>query len=421
MIRSYPAQACVEQGGSLELCVSSDAPRFGVTFARCGRRVETVSQTEPTLIGRNVPASDAGVRWQWPAYEFAVPDHWPAGVYVAVLATSDDSPLRGQNGKCAADARSARALFVVRERGVRNRLLVVLPLFTYHAYNVADVDGTAGQSEGSCLYSGTRWVSLHRPGGGSGGHPWDEVNVDVYDRETPRQTFAHWDAKALAWLEEHGYPYDCCTDVELHDGTIDLGMYRAIVSFGHHEYWTPAMRERIDAYVASGGNVAFFGGNTCWFRAQYDETQPAVRRDGRWLDDPEWKTTGVSYACGGGKWIGPRPPSGYRVCAAKHWIYDGLPVADNETFGALERLLGYECDAAPPSSDLEILAEASLEEWDVSDGSGELSATASATLGIRKNGGQVFTASTVDWARVLWQGEPVVGGITRNVLEHFLR
>jgi hypothetical protein len=350
--------------------------------------------------------------FRWGAHIEECRDTQQSGAYVAAFGED----VTAQN----LDARSARALFVVRDRGSHARLLVVLPLFTYHAYNVAEVDGTVGKDEGLCLYSGAPWVSLHRPGGGIGGHPWDEVNVDVYDRTSPRQTFAHWDAKGIAWLEQSGYAYDCCTDLELHDTQFDLSRYRAIISFGHHEYWTESMRERVDRFVARGGNVAFFGGNTCWFRAEYDPQRHRVRRAGRWHENPEWRTTGVSYAYGGGKWIGERPPSGYRVIDAAHWIFRGARVENGDVFGAQQRLLGYECDGAPGESDLHVVAEGDLSNWPVADGSGEVFDGARASMGIRSAEGSVFTGSTVDWARILAEREPVVEAVTRNVLDRFL-
>lgn len=404
MTRAYPDRPCVIAGEVLTLRVSTDARRYRITCYRCGMHSEAVYE-------------DTEWRSEETAY-VQTSAHWRPGAYIAVLESDPPhEPVRRDSTGETLDARSGRALFTVRRESAAAPLLVVLPLFTYHAYNVAEVDGTLGHGEGDCLYSGAKWVSLHRPGGGTGGHPWDEVNADAYDRATPRQTYAHWDAKALAWLEREGFAYDICTDLELHEGAARLSDYALTASFGHHEYWTPAMRERMDAHIAAGGNAAFFGGNTCWFRAEYDPQMHAIRRDGRWLEEPEWKTTGVSYAYGGGKWIGERPPSGYTVRCANHWIYDGLHLRDEDTFGFDERLLGYECDGAPPESDLLVAAEGPVAHWPVSDGSGEVCEHACAALGIREATGRVFTASTVDWTRVLAQGNPVVGGITRNVLE----
>jgi hypothetical protein len=166
--------------------------------------------------------------------------------------------------------------------------------------------------------------------------------------------------------------------------------------------------------------VAFFGGNTCWFRIEYDAPLKAFRRIGRWAENPEWCFTGVSYAYGGGKWIGARPATGFTVLEPLHWLFARTGLTGGEIFGAQERLIGYECDAAPDESDFDVVASASIADWTVTDGSGDLSHTARADMGVREAGGTIFSASTVDWARVLESGEPHVEQITRNVLERFM-
>ena len=108
------------------------------------------------------------------------------------------------------------------------RMLVKIPLLTYHAYNLGadrawyDAATRAGSW---CLYNMPRaaevpvefpvGVGLHRPGGGTGGWPYDLHNPDPFDA-TPRQTFVHWDGPFIAWLEGSGYTADYCTDVDLH-------------------------------------------------------------------------------------------------------------------------------------------------------------------------------------------------------------
>jgi hypothetical protein len=370
-----------------------------------------IQQGVRDLTGHDVAAGPAAEAWQWPEYCIGIASIARPGVYTALLQTD------GETGD-AFDARHGRALFAVRPPRPSARLLVVLPLFTYQAYNVAHIDGTRKTGdEGECLYSGTPWVTLHRPGGGAGGHPWDEVNRDVYDLESPRQTFAHWDGKALAWLEREGIAYDCCTDLDLHDGSIDVSTYRAIASFGHHEYWSREMRERVEAFLAQGGNVAFFGANTCWFEIDYDAQRKAIRRAGRWNDNPEWRMTGVSYAFGGGKWVGERPATGFTVTRADHWIFEGTALRAGDTFGVRDHLIGYECDGAPAESDARVLATASIQHWPRDDAG--ISQTARADMTLREAGGMVFSASTVDWARVLERGDPAVAQITRNVLRRF--
>src|SRR5439155_8100815 len=118
------------------------------------------------------------------------------------------------------DARFGKALFVVRSPapGTNAKILYKLPLFTYHAYN--DVGGwalyTTPTSGPEPLEGEPTFVSLRRPGGGTGGHPWDDWSFDPADRSSARQVFAHWDAPFIAWLEQNGYAIDYVTDLDLH-------------------------------------------------------------------------------------------------------------------------------------------------------------------------------------------------------------
>lgn len=401
MIRAYPVSPTVVSGERVQFVVDGGRKDCAVRFYRCGaENVEVASANSPE--------------------RYEIPQTWKPGAYVGAFTENGvDTARRPDRTGATLDARSGRALFVVRPREPRARLLVVLPLFTYHAYNVANVDGTQGLDEGECLYTGAEWVTLRRPGGGIGGHPWDEVNADAYDIATPRQTFAHWDAKALAWLERNGYCYDLCTDLDLHDGSCPLEPYAAVASFGHHEYWSPQMRRHVEAFARRGGNVAFFGGNTMWFRIEFDPHRQTIRRDGKWND--EWKTTGVTYARGGGRWIGVRAPAQFHVVDPSHWLLAGMGLQRGDAFGTESEVVGYECDGAPPGSDLHVVAEASLDAWPQRDACGERAADGRASLGVRAHGsGEIFTASTADWARALHADDPVVSGITRNVLNRWV-
>ncbi|MFN2460346.1 MAG: N,N-dimethylformamidase beta subunit family domain-containing protein, partial [Candidatus Velthaea sp.] len=315
MTRAYPEEVTVEAGARLVLRVSTTAERFRV---RLHRAVPFAPAGEPSawFAGTNAPSGRCDRPWKWPPYTLPIPQAFESGAYIAVIEEAGGAPPAA-----APDARSGTALFVVRAPAAR--VLVNLPLFTYHAYNVADVDGTRGEGEGECLYSGPSAVTLHRPGGGTGGHPWDEVNADVYDRASPRQTFAHWDSKGLAWLHAAGYDADVCTDLDLHDAACDRSRYDVVLAFGHHEYWTREMRAHLEAFAADGGGIAFFGGNTCWFRVRYDGAKRAIARDGQWDDDPEERFTGASYRYGGGKWRGGRPALGYTVHDDLHWMFAG--------------------------------------------------------------------------------------------------
>ncbi len=451
MIRAYPEHPSVAPGDDLVLRVSTTARRFRVDFHRFGGETALVfrSDWEP---GRPVPDHLPFQDWgqegvgldgerlpAWPAYRFRVGDGWPPGVYVAVLVEEGAS---GEHENL--DAREGRALFVVRTKAPRPRarILYKLPLLTYHAYNCAS--GEAGSWSLYTIPAATDLpapvppcVSLRRPGGGTGGIPSDVANFDPFD-PTPRQTFVHWDARFISWLERSGYAVDVCTDLDVHeDGDLELlGRYPLLVSAGHDEYWTDAMRANVAAVVDRGHSVAFFGGNTCWWRVTFDD-DCSFRRVSEWSDptgghDPENTLTGVSFRNGGERDRDDHPvPVGYRVQHADHWVFEGTGVRDGATFadGPREYLVGYECDGA--LFDRHVLerggtvlptGDDGTPESFVILGVGDVAASGwglgnrAATMGLYTRNGTVFTAATTDWTRLLG-ANPVVDGVTRNVIE----
>jgi hypothetical protein len=464
MIRGYVEQPSPVAGGQLTLRVATDAARFRVELHRCGAAIELV-HTTGWLPGQQAPEHLPWHDWgrpntglhgepltPWPAYPLDVDPGWRSGVYVAVLVEGDDDghDLTDPD-RSTPDGREARALFVVRPSAPGGRILYKLPLLTYHAYDLAggepyDAERQTGQW---CFYNVPRarevpipfppGLGLHRPGGGTGGTTYDVFNTDPFDA-TPRQTYGHWDAKFVAWLERNGYEADYCTDVDLHRGGRDLlAPYRVLVSVGHDEYWSDAMRAAVEGYVERGGNVAFFSGNTCWWRVVFDD-DVTFERLHFWHEpdrpdqagEPENSLVGVSFRNGGERDRDDHPlPVGYRVQHADHWVYAGTGVRDGDVFGEADYLIGYECDGADfdradldagravtPSAadgtpkDFTILAVGDCRPsgWGFGNGA--------ATMGLYTRGGTVFTASTTDWARVLAGGrDAVVEQVTRTVLD----
>ncbi len=445
----------------MTLRVATDAPWFRVELHRCGDGL-TLCEKSPWLPGEDAPPHlpwhdwgepGTGLRGEplkpWPAYPLPVPAE--PGVYVAVLVEGDDNggDLTDPD-RTTADGREAKALFVVRPPRPAARILYKLPLLTYHAYNL--IDGRAYDPERGdghwCLYNMPRpeevpgglspGVGLHRPGGGTGATPYDVFNFDPYD-PTPRQTFAHWDGPFVAWLARRGYAVDYCTDLDLHrEGPALLEPYRLLVSAGHDEYWSDAMRAAVARHVAGGGNVAFFGGNTCWWRVVFHDAV-TFSRVAPWheLGRPENELTGVSFRNGGERDRDEHPvPVGFRVQHADHWVYEGTGLSDGEVFGLAENLVGYECDgaafdrAAPPPhaptgadgtpAGFTILAvgDARASGWGLGNGAATmgLHTVGLHTVGPHASGGTVFTAATTDWPRALATCPPVAR-ITVNVLD----
>ncbi|MFI1379732.1 N,N-dimethylformamidase beta subunit family domain-containing protein [Embleya sp. NPDC020886] len=454
-VDGYPARAGVRAGDTLRLHVSTRVRRFRADFYRCGVGLRYMGRLAGE--GRFAPDGRPEGDWRWPAYDFPVPGDWPSGVYLAVLhAAADTPPYPAFDRAETLDARHARILFVVTPRGpTRARILYKVPLFTYHAYNESG-GGSLYRSrfdDGVAPPGGTRSVGLRRPGGGIGGpvkgHP------DAHDPRTPRQTFAHWDAPFIAWLEGAGFAVDYCTDLDLHESYRPLDGYRLLLSVGHDEYWSAATRRHVTAFRDRGGNIAFFGANTCWWRvtvgaggsvlrcAKYPPGVP-VHADvdglrqvpGHWWEiAPENTLTGVSYRNAGGHWSGRRTGLGLTVRHADHPLFAGTGLRDGDVLGAEHALVGYECDGAAlsrgPDGTLAPTGEdrspagftiLGVAELPTDPNSGwyhpireRETGIRAATMGLYTHGGTVFTAATTDWARVLPLDERV-RTVTRNVV-----
>ena len=461
MIRAYPRTASVAPGQALTLHVALDGERrcFRAAFYRWADGPQLMHRSG-WLPARHAPERGPDEDWDWPAYAFAIPDDWPSGVYIAELEEDGNKrsfDLACDDGAALFVVRAPRGSLASRARGRAGGLLYKLPLATYHAYN---------DSGGGCFYHrpprsieppGAR-VSLRRPGGGIGGSVFGAA--DHYDAGSPRQSFAHWDARFIRWLTRAGYQADFCTDLDLHDDPSLLRDYRLLVSAGHDEYWSEAMRDAAEGFVADGGNLAFFAANVCWWRIHlvdggaamvchqggphgaFDHWWPATG-----AARPEDSLSGASYRHGGGWWDGPRDTGGYIVQQADHWVFAGTGLRQGDTFG--ERtwppLAGYECDGVPldgfadgksavlSARALEagtppgyrLLAAAPLnpgwQELPPREGHAAGQGAHAAALGLFQRGGTVFSAGSTDWPQVLAGArDRRVERITRNVLDRFL-
>lgn len=447
MIFGYAGKASVWPGQRLMLHVSTDAARFRIMLYRWVGELLHVFSSD-WLPGIRAPAGAADEDWQWPQYTVPVHRDMPPGVYVAHLEEPGAAPV-------SIAMQEAAVLFVVRSARP-NKILYKLPLATYNAYNLAG---------GGCLYAdpprsldppGAK-LSFRRPGCGIGGRPHGAP--DYYDASSPRQTFAHWDAPFIGWLMKAGYDAAFCTDLDLHEDPGLCSDHQLLLSVGHDEYWSEPMRDGVEDFVTGGGNVAFFSANVCWWRIHLVEDGSAMvchqggplgAFDHWWTESganrPEDLLTGLSYRHGGGWWDGARRANGFIVHDGGHWAFAGTGLKTGASFGAdtWPPLAGYECDGAPlirvPERDvsvrlhpaaaccgtpgrLHLLAHAELEAGWQERPTRETPVSAGphcAVMALYDRGGTVFSCGTTDWAQVLGSGDPVVGAITRNVIERLM-
>jgi hypothetical protein len=387
--------------------------------------------------------------WMWPT--ITMKPHTPmleSGAYVAVAyeVSPSGEPLTDLGRRCSMHQpvfgcppdSDNMALLIARPRTPSALIAYVVPTATYHAYN---------STGGGCYYRDpihrtlpALKVSLRRPGGGLGAQLGEPT--DPYDPQSPRQQFTHWDAKFIRWLRVQNLACDFYTDLDLHRATdLNLANYRCMLSVGHHEYWSQEMRDQVARFIAGGGNLAVFSGNTCFRpidfgpQTQHGDMKEMNRLRENWPDFNESDLIGLSYGYGGGKfgiwrrlrggWIKrKRDPIGFTVQQENHWVFAGTGLKDGEVFGAEDHLVGYEVDGVPPiPNGFNTLANTrQLDGWEIG-GIGALGIH-QPELGAGSKQGLVFNCGTTDWARVLIdpnaKSHLVVAQITRNVIRKFL-
>ena len=375
----WPQAVGVGEDVGLHLSSSGGRP-VAVEIARIGNE-RTVVRTEAAVpAGEHATPSDASTEGcDWPvALTITVDPAWRSGYYEVALEID-------VGGKRRRD----RAFFVVRPAAgaPTAKILIALATNTWHAYN---------DFGGRNLYNGATQVSLQRPmaPGYLFKPPGAGRRVTVVNPPDP-QMAAHvgylqlnhlsgwagsagwpdWEQPFLAWAERAGYAIDVCTNADLQEHPELLAGYRLMLSVGHDEYWSGPMRDTVEGFIASGGNVAFFSGNTSLWQVRLERPSPEgpattmVGYKGMFKQDPVFGTdrvgeltsiwsdhlvgrpenhmTGVSFNRGGYHRIGKRVTNGaggYTVHRPDHWLFDGTGIGYGDVLGAASTLVGYECD-----------------------------------------------------------------------------
>ena len=437
-IDGYTHQLSYTPGEEIEFRVSTSAAHYSLEIARLGATREVVfSQAELPGAAHPIPENASSYGCGWPtSFALAVPETWQSGYYEGTLRAADSGGTYVYRNRRTAES---TLFFIVRpaKPAANTPILLQLSTNTYNAYNNwggFSLYGYHGQSQ----LQGNR-VSFDRPAVG---------------------IFKQWELPFIVWAEQNGYALDYAANSDLEFCPELLENYRLVLSVGHDEYWSAPMRDTLETFITNGGNAAFFSGNSvCWQVRSEDAGRALVCWKQNFHQDPVYKTgdyrtlstlwshylvgrpenalTGVGFLYGGyhrshGQFMDG--PAEYTVHRPEHWVFEGTNLAQSDTFGGKDTIVGYECDGCeliyedglpvPTHRDgtpagFTILATAPVrwhpddcewyEQW-------EKGRTGAATMGIYTKGGTVFTAATTDWAHGLAGGDAVVERITHNVL-----
>ncbi len=439
-IEAYPNKQSVAPGEELQLHTSTTANEYSIEIARLGADRKVVFQKSKIPGGgmHSIPENASSHGCNWPvSFRLPIPADWSSGYYQATLRVSDNGgKFVGRSRRTA----ESDMFFVVRaaEPGKNTRILLQLSTNTYNAYT---------NWGGSSLYAYHGRSNL-------------QGNRVSFQRPQSSQ-YSNWEYPMVQWAERNGFPLDFATNLDLEQRPELLRNYKLVLSVGHDEYWSSGMRDQLESFIGSGGNVAFFSGNTCCWQVRTEENGEALtcwkqafnsdpvfktnnltKLSTLWshhlVNRPENQLTGVGFLFGGyhlshGEFMDGK--GAFTIHRPEHWIFAGTELKKDSEFGSKHTIVGYECDGCElewkngfpfathrdgtPES-FEVLATCPV-RWAADDcewyDRWERGRTGAACLGVYVRGGTVFTCGSTDWAHGLRGGDAVTERITRNVLE----
>ena len=251
------------------------------------KHCEIIEAVTGTSVAQFTPSAAASLPVQRPAsyrgngadYSFAFPlsTHlFSSGVY--------ECRITDESGAVSSDIYFNLRSAAPAPRGALDAV-VVLPTFTWHAYNAV-----GGGSFYTSEIGPVRTISLKRP-------------VSFGPLHSMRGTLPF-----LNLFREIGLNLACIDSLDLHLGNFPLDQAPMVILVGHDEYWSADMRARMDSYIRAGGILLVLGGNTCWWRVAVEGSELTVckglnKRFDHWhmphINYPEEITFGSSYKFGG--------------------------------------------------------------------------------------------------------------------------
>lgn len=416
-IRGFADHASALHGDRVRLFVSSssswhvEAYRtgwYGGDGARLVWRSPAVAGAVQSRVAADPATNMAEALWS-PSTVVTVADDWPPGMYLLKLVTEDG-------------AGASYVPLVVRDDASRAAIVIQSAVTTWQAYNAWG---------GANLYTGrggkgstrARVVSFDRPYGGNG-------SGEFFGREF----------ELVQFVERLGLDVTYWTDVDLHARPQLLANHRALISAGHDEYWSLAMRDGAERARDAGVNLAFLGANAVYRRIRLEPSPLGPdRREVNYRSAREDPLHGIREAEVTTSWREPpaaRPESSlvgdfYEcnpvradlvIADASAWVFDGADVRNGDRFPGV---VGNEYDRVTPEvptpATIQVLAHSPVR-------CGGRRSYADMTYYTAASGAGVFATGTLWWvphlATQCVPGPPTsvdcrMQRITENVLRAF--
>lgn len=410
-VEGYASTVSARQGDTVTLFVTSTAPTWTATAYRMGwyggvlARQVWQSRPQPG-VEQPPPARDPAtnmVETRWaPSLRVPITARWPPGDYLLKLVSSTgwDSyvPL------------------TVRDDASHSPILIINSVTTWQAYNLWG---------GYDLYSG------RAPAGGQAAP--DRSKIVSFDRPyrlgDGAGDFLGNEEKFVKLVERDGLDVSYTTDIDVHEHPGRLLDHRVVVSLGHDEYYSTAMRDALAAARDHGVNLVFLGANAVFRHIRLQPSplgadrrevnyrvatlDPDFGRDNAevtvsWRDPPvsrpESRLLGEMYQC--------NPVlADFVVTDPTAWIYAGTALTAGQR---LKGLVGSEYDHYTPGEGpaVELLAQSPV----VCRGE---ASTADATYYVAPSGAGVIDVGTNLWIPKILD-DPAIGATVARITETIL-
>lgn len=262
-LEGYASTTSANLGEQVHFFVSAASPYVTVKIFRMGyyqglgaRLVDTIAGV--TTVAHPVPAPDAfgTVDCAWPStFSLTLDSRYLPGQY-RVRLENDHGDFRF-------------IPILVRDDSSRATFVYLSAVTTWQAYNTWGGFSLYREADptGTTILSNARRavrVSFNRP----------------YDRNFANGAgdFIGNEFPLLFMMEQRGLDLTYWSDLDLHERGAALVRHRVLLSLGHDEYYSPAMRDAVTNALGRGVNVAFFGANFCYRKIRFEPSVNGANR-----------------------------------------------------------------------------------------------------------------------------------------------
>jgi len=254
-IQGFATDISVNQGGVVSFKINTPASSSRLDIYRMGyyggngaRKVTSLnvsgSQNQPAcLTNSGTGLMDCG-NWNTSAF-WTVPADAVSGIYFARAVRTDTGG-------------ASHIVFIVRSDTSHSDILFQTSDTTWQAYNDyggKNLYGCNGSFDVSCR---AFKVSYNRP-----------FHTRVFEAES-------WVFNAeypmVRWLEANGYDVSYSTGIDAERNATLIRNHKVWMSNGHDEYWSGGERASIQAARDGGVHLAFFSGNTMFWKTRWENS-----------------------------------------------------------------------------------------------------------------------------------------------------